>query len=76
MVELAKPPTGSEFDAAQAWSQLGETDKALDLLELTYAKRNYHILYLKVHPNLDPLRADPRLRACSGARCTPTEPCN
>jgi tetratricopeptide (TPR) repeat protein len=62
MVELARPPTGSEFDAAQAWSQLGETDKALDLLERVYANRDYYVLYLKVHPNLDPLRNDPRFQ--------------
>lgn len=62
MVELAKPPTGSEFDAAQAWSQLGEPAKALELLEQAYAKRDYQVRYLKVHPNLDPLRADPRFQ--------------
>jgi TolB-like protein/Tfp pilus assembly protein PilF len=62
MVELAQPPTGSEFDAAQAWSQLGETDKALDSLEKVHANRDYHILYLKVHPNLDPLRQAPRFQ--------------
>ena len=62
MVELARPPTGSEFDAVQAWSQLGETEKALELLEKVYANRDYHILYLKVHPNLDPLRHYPRFQ--------------
>lgn len=62
MVELAQPPTGSEFDAAQALSQLGETDKALDLLERVYANRDYYALYFKVHPNLDPLRHDPRFQ--------------
>jgi tetratricopeptide (TPR) repeat protein len=62
MAELGKPPTGSEFDAAQAWSRLGETDKALDLLERACDKRAYHILYLKVHPNLDPLRNQSRFQ--------------
>jgi hypothetical protein len=62
MVELAKPPTGSEFDAAQAWAQLGEPAKALELLEQVYVKREYHVMYLKVHPNLDPLSADPRFQ--------------
>ncbi|HET8676427.1 MAG TPA: tetratricopeptide repeat protein, partial [Blastocatellia bacterium] len=63
MVELARPPTGSEFDAAQAWSQLGESDKALESLEKVYANRDYHVLYLKVHPNLDPLRREPRFQS-------------
>jgi TolB-like protein/Tfp pilus assembly protein PilF len=62
MVELAKPPTGSAFDAAQAWSQLGEPEKALDQLEKAFANRDYHVMYLKVHPNLDPLRTNPRFQ--------------
>lgn len=62
MIELAKPPTGSKFDAAQGWAQLGENDQALALLEQVRAERNYHIMYLKVHPSLDPLRADPRFQ--------------
>jgi len=62
LAELAKPPTGSEFDGAQAWAQLGESDRALDLLERAYDKRDYQIMYLKVNPNLDPLRSDPRFK--------------
>ena len=55
----------AHFDQAirlDAWSQLGETDKALDLLERVYANRDYYPLYFKVHPNLDPLRRDPRFQ--------------
>jgi TolB-like protein/Tfp pilus assembly protein PilF len=62
LAELAKPPTGSEFDGAQAWAQLGESEKALDLLERAYAKRHSQMIYLKVNPNLDPLRADPHFK--------------
>ena len=62
MVELSKPPTGSQLGAAQALAQLGETDKALALLEQACARRSYGILYLKVQPNLDPLRRDPRFQ--------------
>lgn len=62
MVELAKPPTGSEFDFALAWSRLGETDKAIGMLEEACAKRSNNILYLKVNPNLDPLRSDQRFQ--------------
>lgn len=61
-VELSKPPTGSELEAVEALAQLGEIDKALALLERACAKRSYGILYLKVHPNLDPLRRDPRFQ--------------
>jgi tetratricopeptide (TPR) repeat protein len=62
MVELARPPTGSEFDAAQAWARLGETDKALAMLKEARAKGSYSVMYLKVQPNLDPLRAEPRFQ--------------
>jgi tetratricopeptide (TPR) repeat protein len=60
LAQLAKPPTGSDFDGALAWSQLGKSDRALDLLERAYDKRDSQIMYLKVNPNLDPLRSDPR----------------
>ena len=56
----SKPPRGSDLDAAQAWAQLGETNKAFALMEQAYAKRGYGVRYLKVDPNLDPLRSDPR----------------
>ncbi|HXG63633.1 MAG TPA: winged helix-turn-helix domain-containing protein [Blastocatellia bacterium] len=60
MLVLSRPPHGSELSAARAWAQLGETDKALAALEQVCAKPIYGIMYLKVHPNLDPLRSDPR----------------
>jgi DNA-binding winged helix-turn-helix (wHTH) protein/TolB-like protein/Tfp pilus assembly protein PilF len=62
MIELSKLPSGSQFGAAQALAQLGETDKALSRLEQACANRSYGILYLKVHPNLDPLRSTPRFK--------------
>jgi tetratricopeptide (TPR) repeat protein len=62
MFVLSKPPLGSEFDTAQALARLGETDKALDMLEQAIDKHTYGIVYLKVNPNLDPLRADPRFQ--------------
>ena len=62
MIKLSKLPRGSEFDTVQALARLGETDKALDVLEQAIDKHSYGIVYLKVHPNLDPLRADPRFQ--------------
>src|SRR5215510_8210526 len=56
------PGTGSasEGDLAEALAQLGEIDEAIALLERRFAARGYHIMYLKVHPNFDRLRSDPR----------------
>jgi serine/threonine-protein kinase len=63
MIELAKPPTGSDFDYALAWSKLGETGKAIKTLEEACEKRSNNVLYFKVNPNLDPLHSDPRFQA-------------
>jgi tetratricopeptide (TPR) repeat protein len=62
MIALSKLPGGSLLSAAQAFARLGEPDKALSLLEQAYARHSYGILYLKVQPNLDPLRSDPRFK--------------
>jgi len=62
MIKLSKPPLGTEFETACALARLGETDKALDMLEQAIDKHTYGIVYLKVHPNLDPLRTDPRFQ--------------
>jgi tetratricopeptide (TPR) repeat protein len=56
---LSNPPTGSDFEAAQALAMLGETNQALKRLKKTLSNRSYGIIYIKVHPNLDPLRTNP-----------------
>jgi TolB-like protein/DNA-binding winged helix-turn-helix (wHTH) protein/Tfp pilus assembly protein PilF len=48
------------FDMAEILAQLGETDRAFEHLENAYANRSYELIYLKVAPNLDRLRPDPR----------------
>ena len=60
--EVLKPISAS-FDAAEAFAQLGEADRAIAMLEQSYAEHTYRLMYLKVHPNLDPLRADPRFQS-------------
>jgi hypothetical protein len=56
------PGTGSasEGQLAEALAQLGEIDEAIALLERRFAAHGYQIMYLKVHPNFDRLRSDPR----------------
>ncbi len=55
-----EPP--STFDLAEIYAQLGDKDKdkAFEWLEKAFAERTYTMMYLKVAPNLDPLRSDPR----------------
>ncbi len=45
---------------AEIFAQLGEKDQAFAWLERAYEERSFMMLYLKVAPNLDPLRSDPR----------------
>ena len=49
------------FDIAAVYSALGDKDAAFEWLDLAYEHRI--IWFLKVHPFLDPLRADSRYTA-------------
>jgi len=42
------------------WTALGETERALDLLEELFEARNPNVIFLRVVPWVDPLRGDPR----------------
>lgn len=48
------------FNMAEIYAQLGEKDKAFEWLEKAVKNRDYEVMYLRVAPNLDSLRADPR----------------
>jgi len=54
----------SPFNVVEAMAQLDEKpeerEQAFALLERCFAERDYHLMYLKVHPNLDRLRSDSR----------------
>lgn len=51
------------FNMAEIYAQLGEKDKAFEWLEKATKNRHYEVIYLRVAPNLDPLRSDPRFAA-------------
>jgi TolB-like protein/DNA-binding winged helix-turn-helix (wHTH) protein/Tfp pilus assembly protein PilF len=51
------------FDFAILHAQLSENDQAFEWLEKAYAEREYRMVFLKVHPLLDGLHADPRFRS-------------
>ena len=50
----------ANYDTAEIFAQLGEKEKAFEWLEKAFQERIYTMMYLKVAPNLDPLRSDPR----------------
>ena len=63
---IALDPDDSQtlYNAACTWSQLGEADKAFDLLHRWYPKAGVEKrMWLRVDGDFDPIRADPRFVA-------------
>lgn len=52
----------SALDIAEIHVALGDRERALRWLDEAAAERAFHLIYLKVRPELDPLRSDPRFR--------------
>jgi TolB-like protein/DNA-binding winged helix-turn-helix (wHTH) protein len=53
----------SPYYFALVYVGLGESDKAIDQLEKAFADRSNGLVFLKVEPELDSLRSDPRFLA-------------
>jgi DNA-binding winged helix-turn-helix (wHTH) protein/TolB-like protein/Flp pilus assembly protein TadD len=64
--ELEKLRAGSyasALDLADIQVALGDHERAFQWLEQAASERAFHLIYLKVWPELDPLRSDPRFKA-------------
>ena len=59
---LLERPEVPTYAVASAYMRLGDHDRALAWLEKLYAERGGWIRGLRVHPEWDPLRADPRFQ--------------
>jgi DNA-binding winged helix-turn-helix (wHTH) protein/TolB-like protein len=53
----------SALDLASIHAALGDRDRAFGRLEEAATERAFHLIYLKVWPELDPLRTDARFQA-------------
>jgi DNA-binding winged helix-turn-helix (wHTH) protein/TolB-like protein/Flp pilus assembly protein TadD len=53
----------SALDFADIHVALGDRERAFRWLDQAAAERAFHLIYLKVWPELDPLRPDPRFKA-------------
>jgi TolB-like protein/DNA-binding winged helix-turn-helix (wHTH) protein/lipopolysaccharide biosynthesis regulator YciM len=53
----------SPFYVAVVYIALGKTDTAMDWMEKAFADRSNGLVFLKVEPELDPLRSNPRFIA-------------
>jgi tetratricopeptide (TPR) repeat protein len=58
--ERAKVRYVPSYTLAQLYTALGEKEKALDLLEISFTNRDALMAFLKVEPKWDPLRSEPR----------------
>lgn len=61
--ELLKLQEGTyvpSYNVALAYNAVGEREKALDYLEKGFAERDVRMVFLKVEPQWDSLRAEPR----------------
>jgi serine/threonine protein kinase/tetratricopeptide (TPR) repeat protein len=62
VVALAQKQFVSPYGIASYYAVIGDNDRALDWLERAYAERDGTLVWLKVHPRLDGLRGESRLR--------------
>ncbi len=53
----------SPYYIAVVYAALGESSQALDWLDKAYADRSNGMVFLKMDPDLDPLRSNPRFKA-------------
>ena len=60
---LKKFPNISHYRNSQVYVALGNFDEAMNQLELGYANREVHMFWIKVDPEFDPIRNDPRFKA-------------
>jgi TolB-like protein/Tfp pilus assembly protein PilF len=58
--ESALKEGNNNWVMAKAYLDLGEKDKALDELDKAYEKRLSSLCWLKIEPQMDPLRSEPR----------------
>jgi TolB-like protein/Tfp pilus assembly protein PilF len=60
LIQLAKRRYVPSFNIGLIYLRLGEIDHAFEWFERAYTERDFYLIYLKVDPRLDSIRADPR----------------
>ncbi|HTK32285.1 MAG TPA: protein kinase [Candidatus Saccharimonadaceae bacterium] len=63
LVRRIEAGTGSAHAVASIYLGLGERERALEWLERALALHDRGLVWIHVHPRLDPLRGEPRFRA-------------
>jgi len=62
LLEMRESKYISSYGIASIQACLGKIDESLAWLERAYAEHDQTLVWLKVHPRLDPLREDPRFQ--------------
>jgi TolB-like protein/Tfp pilus assembly protein PilF len=62
LIERSASAYVSPYGIASAFAVAGDNPRALDWLERAYAQRDGTLVWIKVHPRMDGLRAEPRFR--------------
>ena len=62
MADLLRLRAGDSdwFFLGGVYAAIGDKDRAFACLDTAYAKHDFFLVFLKVHPWMDPLRSDPR----------------
>ena len=60
LIELSKEAYISPYSIATLYTGLSDIEYAFEWLETAYRERDRALVWLKVHPRLDPLRSDSR----------------
>jgi TolB-like protein/Tfp pilus assembly protein PilF len=60
LIELSKTTYVPAVNIARVYASLGQKDKAFEWLEKSYEEHSLLLAFIRVFPDLDPLRSDPR----------------
>ena len=63
LLELSREHHVDPYHFGIIYAGLGEAGKAFEWFEKAYRARSEELLFLKVEPRLDPIRADPRFKS-------------
>jgi tetratricopeptide (TPR) repeat protein len=63
VIEMRDEKYVSPYGIASYFAVIGDLGQALDWLERAAAERDGAVIWIKVHPRMDPLRGEPRFRA-------------
>ena len=68
-LEEAKEEGLQPFDMAEILAQVGDRERALDWIEKACSDHDFMMMYVRLAPNLDPIREEPRFQRLLQRSC-------